>query len=253
LVASADLAGRVALVTGGGWNIGRAVALALGDAGAAVAVVGRNADRLEETVTLLRARGARGFAFTTDARRPEEVLAMRESVTEELGPVDVLAAIAGGGGLTEPYAEVDPLHWWSIVETNLKTSFLVSQALTRSMQERGSGSIIFCAGGGATVPMPVAGATAYASAKAGICRLTDQLAFELLNSGVRVNCIEPGRVTNEEEARPTAELATWLASDASRPLTARILYAADDWWRDPARVEEVSASHHLYCLRRCEE
>lgn len=252
MTGAADLAGRVAVVTGGGWNIGRAISLGLADAGAAVAVVGRTADRLEETVTQIRARGGTASAFTTDARNPEEVMAMRDSVTDELGSVEVVAAIAGGGGLTEPYAEVDPLQWWSIVETNLKTSFLVSQAFTRGMQERGRGSIVFCAGGGATVPMPVAGATAYASAKAAVCRLTDQLAFELLDTGVRVNCIEPGRVTSEDEARPSAELTTWLASDASRPLTARIIASTDDWWRDRARVEEVAASHHLYCLRRVE-
>ena len=130
-----------------------------------------------------------------------------------------------------------------------------------------------CSGGGAWFPLLGAHATAYASAKAGVCRFTDQLAVELMDTGIRVNCLQPGltwtaerlREVEEEERRTgrphperalnhppedAAELAAWLASDESAPLTGRLVSVDDDWWRDPAQVQAVCASLHSYCLRR---
>ena len=118
--------------------------------------------------------------------------------------------------------------------------------------------------------------TAYATAKAAICRFTDQLQAELLETDIRVNCIEPGMVwspdrlreVEAEEARSgkphperhgnrspedAAELALFLASAAGSALRGRVLSVHDDWWRNPDRVEEVEKTVHLYRLRRVDE
>jgi len=207
---SPSLGGRTALVTGGGWNIGRATAVAFARAGARVTVCGRNEERLAETV----------------------------------------AAIEADGG-----------------------SALAVRAVLPGMREHGGGTIVTCTGGGAWFPMTDTHATAYATAKAGICRLTDQLAVELLGTGIRVNCLQPGLTWSAEREREIeaeerrtgrphpqrasnhspedgAELALWLASEASEPLTGRSVSVDEDWWRDPKRVRSVAASHHAACLRR---
>ena len=117
---------------------------------------------------------------------------------------------------------------------------------------------------------------AYACAKAAVCRLTDQLTAELWETGIRVNCLDPGLVwspetiaaveaeeartgrthPNREVNRPpehAAELALWLASDRSAPLRGRLVSVHDSWWRDPEQVARVHETVHLYRLRRVEE
>jgi NAD(P)-dependent dehydrogenase (short-subunit alcohol dehydrogenase family) len=143
------------------------------------------------------------------------------------------------------------------------------------LRARAAGTIVTCAGGGALFPMEGAHATAYAAAKAGVCRLTDQLALEVRHEGMRVNCLLPGPTWDEERLRAVeaeerasgrphpgramnrapeeaAELALFLASEASAPLSGRIVSVDDEWWRDPERVRAVQADLHAYCLRRRE-
>jgi NAD(P)-dependent dehydrogenase (short-subunit alcohol dehydrogenase family) len=267
------LSGRSAVVTGGGYNIGRAVALRLAAQGARVTVFGRRQALLDETVAQVEACGGDALAVAGDVTVYADCERAVAMATERFGAVDALAAIAGGSGAEAPVDEVDPTAWARVVEVNLTGTFHAIRAALPQMKARGSGAIVTTCGGGSWFPVVGAHATAYAAAKAGVCRLTDQLAVELMAHGVRVNCLEPGQVWGQDKLRQVgdeerrtgvqdpgrasnhppedaAELAAFLLSDASAPLTGRIASVDEDWWRDPAQLQAVSQSLHAYCLRR---
>ncbi len=269
------LEGRVAIVTGGGVNLGRAVALRFAREGARVTVCGRRAEPLAATAAAIEAAGGEALAVPADVLELAQVEEVARRTRERFGAADVLAALAGGGGSDEAIDAIDPAWWDRTVRVNLVGSFHAVRAVLPAMRARGRGAILLCAGGGALFPMEGARATAYAAAKAGVCRLTDQLAVELLGSGVRVNCLLPGMTWSEEtlaaiereeraSGRPhparahnrppeeTAELAAWLASDESAPLFGRTIAATERWWQDPDKVRAVHASVHAACLRRAE-
>jgi len=273
----AELAGRVAVVTGGGWNIGRAVALAFAREGAAVAVAGRRAALLEETAEAIRRAGGRALAVPTDVTEPAQVEELERQARKAFGPVDLLAALAGGSYGLGALDAIDPAEWERAVRVNLFGTFHCVRAVLPSMRVHRHGAIVTCAGGGAFFPWVGQTATAYAAAKAAVCRFTDQLAVELWDSGIRVNCLQPGltwspwhleQVAEEERrtGRPhpdraanhppedAAELALWLASGRSAPLHGRIVSVDDAWWRtaDAATLRRIQASPHALCLRRAE-
>lgn len=267
------LSGRIAIVTGGGWNIGRAVALAFARAGARVVVTSRTLANLQETCTLAAQEDLEVRAVPADLRDPDQVHDVFTDVENNEGAVDLLACLAGGLGAAAPCAETDPVEWLDVVTRNLYSTYLCCRRALPQMLTRERGDILTCAGGGAFFPMIDAHATAYASAKAAICRFTDQLYAEHLNSrGLRINCIEPGMTLSprdlaaiEEEERRTgtvhparehnhapedgAELAMFLLGPDSVALNGRILSVDEDWWRDPDKVREVAAGD-LYRLRR---
>ena len=265
--------GRCAAVTGGGFNIGRAVALRLAQQGAKVAVFGRRRALLDETVALIEAEGGEALAVEGDVRRAADCERLAAEASARFGPVDALAAIAGGSGAEQAVDDVDPAAWAEVVEVNLVGTYHAVRAVLPQMRSRGAGTIVTTCGGGSWFPVVGAHATAYAAAKAGVCRFTDQLAVEVLAHGVRVNCLQPGQVwspdklqqVEEAERRAgepdpgrahnhppehAAELAAFLLSEASAPLTGRIASVDEDWWRDPQQVQAVSQSLHAYCLRR---
>lgn len=267
--------GRVALVTGGGWNIGRAIAQRLAAEGARVTVCGRREAPLLETVEAIRAQGGEALAVAGDIACTEGAEAAVARTREAFGTPDLLAAIAGGGGGYEPIDSIDPALFEHVLRINVLGTFHAVRAVLPDMREAGRGAILTCSGGGAWFPLLGVPLTAYATAKAGLCRLTDQLAAELLDTPIRVNCLQPGlvwsperrREVEEEERRSgqphperehnhspeeAAELAAFLLSDESAPLTGRLVSVDDDWWRDRAKLEAVCASLHAYCLRRVE-
>ena len=269
------LEGKVAIVTGGGWNIGRAIAQRFAREGAAVVVSGRRKELLDETVALIRAEGGLALAVAADATQRAQMEELAQKTLADFGSIDVVAAIAGGGGGYEQIDAIDPDWWEHVVAINLFSTFHVVRAALPALRAGHGGSIITCSGGGAWFPVLGLPCTAYASAKAALCRFTDQLAVELLDTGIRVNCLQPGltwdaerlRAVEAEERRTgkphperevnhspedAAELALWLASDESAPLTGRLVSVDEDWWRDPAKVSAVCASYHAYCLRRVE-
>ena len=270
-----DLRGRVAVVTGGGWNIGRAIAGRLVEAGASVVVVGRNRARLDRAAEDLDEHGDRVLCYPADVTCREAMEAMARFTVEHHGRIDMVAAIAGGSGAHQPLDQVDPEAWEATVRTNLFGTFHTIRATLPAMRSRAVGTILTCAGGGAFFPELQQPFTSYAAAKAAICRLTDQLAAELLGTGIRVNCLQPGMVWSPDRLqevreierrtgrphpgrpdnrspRQAAELALWLLSDSSAPLTGRTVAVDDTWWRDPERVRSVNDSLHAACLRRVE-
>jgi 3-oxoacyl-[acyl-carrier protein] reductase len=267
------LRGRVAIVTGGGWNIGRAIACAFAAEGARVVVASRRGALLEETVSAIAERGGEALAMPADVTDPRDVERLVHAATERFGPVDLMAAIAGGGSVDLPIDALAPEEFERIVRTNLTSAFLCARAVLPAMRARNRGDILTCAGGGASFPVVGVHCLAYACAKAAVCRLTDQLTAELLDTEIRVNCIDPGMVPDaarraeleaEEQRqgapfsdaahrrRPedVAELAVWLVSDASRPLRGRVVSVYDRWWREADGARSIESSVAACRLRR---
>lgn len=201
------LTDRVALVTGGSRGIGRAVALALADAGAAVTVNYRErADDARAVVDTIRGAGGRAMAIGADVSRSAEVSAMVASVVRELGPVDVLvnnaglAIIRGVDDLTEE--EFD-----RTIAVNLKSAFLCTQAVLPTMRARQWGRIVNISSGAARGAGGVG--VHYNASKAGMEGLTRGYAARLVKDGITVNAVAPSLIE-------TDMVKSGLASSASR-------------------------------------
>ena len=245
---SFDLTGRRALVTGANTGIGQAIAVALAEAGADVAVAGRSEPA--ETLALIVAAGRTAVNIRADLSSIEPVGRVVDEAVESLGGLDILVNNAGiirRDDLLE-FSEAD---WDAVMDTNLKSLFFLSQAAARVMVPQGHGKIINIASlltfqGGIRVP-------SYAAAKSGVGGVTKAMANELAPSGVQVNAIAPGYIATNNTAalqadetrnrqileriptgrwgRPEdiAGAALFLASSASDYVTGHVL-AVDGGW-----------------------
>lgn len=184
-----SLAGRVAAVTGASAGIGRAIALALADAGAAVVAVARRREALEETVAAIGERGGRAAACPCDLGDPRWAGAAAESMTEALGPPDILVN-AAGVNLREPADEVTPESWERTLAINLSTPFFLAQALVPSMRARGWGRVINLASLQSVRAFP--NSIAYGASKGGVAQMTRAMAQAWSAEGVTCNAIAPG-------------------------------------------------------------
>jgi len=185
-----DLAGRVAIVTGGGRGIGRLVAEALAAAGAAVAVTARSEDQLAETVASISGAGGTAIALPGDVSDPESVTAAVQQVERLLGPIDLLINNAGISGPVGPVWEVDPGEWWRTFGVNLQGVFLFAHAVLPGMVARRSGRIINVASNAGAFRWPLV--SAYAVSKAAVIKFTENVARETKHYGVKVFAIHPG-------------------------------------------------------------
>jgi 3-oxoacyl-[acyl-carrier protein] reductase len=190
-----DLAGTVAVVTGGSRGIGAATALALGHNGVAVAVVGRDRIALAATVATVTATGARAIAVVADCTSTDQLSALRSEVEAQLGPVDVLAVFAGGNGMPVPTANETGAHWREVVESDLTSTFLTVSTFLPGMIERHHGVIVTMAS--AAARQAARSSAAYAAAKAGVIAFSRHLAGEYAQDGLRVNCLAPSAVEND--------------------------------------------------------
>lgn len=195
-----DLAGKVAVVTGGSGGIGSATCRLLAANGARVAVHGRDEDRIGAVVDEVGSDGGKAIGIAADVTDFAAIERMRLRVEEELGPVEVLAAFAASGGpLPGPTVEITEEGWRSAIDGNLTSAFLTLKSFLPGMIERGGGSIITMASSAARFPT---GAPApYAAAKAGVIMLSRQVANEVGKHGVRVNCLAPHTVLTERVQR----------------------------------------------------
>ena len=163
---TAPLAGRVALVTGGGRGIGRAIALALAEAGADIAICYRErADAAAAVVAQIEAGGRRALAVAADVVSREDVSAMVRSTCDRLGGVDVM--VNNAGVLQQkPFAEITDADWDHVIDVNLKGTFICSQEVLPVMKSRGGGRIINLASSGGQLGGTLA--VHYAASKAGV-------------------------------------------------------------------------------------
>jgi NAD(P)-dependent dehydrogenase (short-subunit alcohol dehydrogenase family) len=187
------LAGRVALVTGGGRGIGAAIALALADAGCDVAALARSHDDVERVAGAVRDRGRRGHPVTCDVTDPAALDAALRSVRDALGAVEVAIVAAGRIEPLGSTTVVDAGEWMRTLDVNVVGVLRVVQAVVPAMVERGWGRLVTISSGAASPPgMP--SASAYSASKAALDMLTVQLADELRGTGVTANAIRPGVV-----------------------------------------------------------
>ena len=272
----ATLHDQVAIVTGGGFNIGRAIALRLAALGATIVATSRNRHHLEVVAGEIVDAGGRAAALPCDVTDLHQVESMVEETVGRFARVDIVVNAAGGAGDADtslPIDAVDPDEWHRVVATNLGGTFHVTRAALPHVRESRRGRIVTCAGGGAFFPTLGAHLTAYACAKAAICRFTDQLQAELLHTSINVNCIEPGlcwspdRLASvEAEERRTgaphperehnhspeaaADMVETLVTAAGDPIRGRILAVDDTWWKIARSTAEVTATVHRFRLRR---
>jgi NAD(P)-dependent dehydrogenase (short-subunit alcohol dehydrogenase family) len=261
---------RVAIITGGGRGIGEATALAFAREGARVVLVARTVPELEQVAAKVKDLGGSAQIVPADVSSRQAVASMVRTAVNSFGQVDILVNAAGVYGPIGRVWEVDPEKWAQAIEVNLLGTFFTCQAVLPHMIRRLQGGIINFSGGGATSPLPCF--TAYGVSKTAVVRLTETLAEEVKGFNIRVNAIAPGMVdTRLQDAvlaageragellprvrrlRETgdggaprelaADLAVFLAGEASNGLTGKLIAAPHDGWEswNGKRIGELMA------------
>lgn len=189
-----DLQGKVALVTGGNSGIGLGIARGLARAGAAVAIVGRRAERNSVAAESLIAAGARAIGVAADVTDPEQVGRAMNEVTGQLGGLDILIANAGTNRRKPPQT-YSLAEWRELIDLNLTSVFSCCQAAYPAMVARGGGKIVTIGSMSSLFGFDLA--AAYSAAKGGVVQLTRSLAMAWAADNIQVNCILPGWIDTE--------------------------------------------------------
>jgi 2-dehydro-3-deoxy-D-gluconate 5-dehydrogenase len=213
-----DLTGKVAIVTGGNGGIGLGMARGLADAGAGIAVVGRNEAKSQAAVADLEARGVKAIAVATDVTDKVAVADMVARVSRELGRIDILVNNAGIN-IRKPPHSLDIEEWHSVIDTNLTSAFLCSKAVHAAMKAAGGGKIINIGS-----MMSIFGASfapAYAASKGGIVQFTRSCACAWAADNIQANAILPGWIDTDLTKRARTEIGGLHERVLSRTPAAR--------------------------------
>jgi 2-dehydro-3-deoxy-D-gluconate 5-dehydrogenase len=193
-----DLTGRVAVVTGGNGGIGRGIALGLAEAGAAVAIFGRNHEKNQRVLSELKAVGVPSIAVTVDVTDRAGLEPALRRVESALGGIAILVNNAGNVSLSGGVLNEKPEDWDAVIETQLNAVFLLSKLAAKAMVSRKIGKIInigsmYSFFGSGLIP-------SYSAAKGAIVQLTKSMAIELAPHNIQVNAIAPGWIETEMTA-----------------------------------------------------
>lgn len=203
-----NLEGRVALVTGAAGGIGSAVAHCLAEAGADLALVDLNPQKLDAVVMALhsdeRHRTRRIEAVQCDVRDADQVNSVVDELAGRLGGIDILVNVAGGG-TPQTLETLSPENWRSVLDLNLSGPFYFTRAVAPHMRKRGGGAIVTTASL-AAITMSMNNGVSYTAAKTGLLGLTRHSAYELARDGIRVNAVLPGpTLTGQIKAKMSPE------------------------------------------------
>ena len=198
-----DLGGKVAIVTGGNGGIGLGMAVGLAQAGATVAIVGRNETKSQAAVADIEARGGKSLAVVADVTDQGAIAAMVERVTRELGRIDILVNNAGIN-IRKPPQALELAEWEDVIQTNLTSAFLCSKAVHPAMKAAGGGKIINIGS-----MMSIFGASfapAYAASKGGIVQFTRSCAVAWAADNIQANAILPGWIDTDLTRRAREQI-----------------------------------------------
>lgn len=277
---SQDLSGQVAIVTGAGRGLGRAIAQTLLARGASVAICARSSAELENTAKELRSMATgsqKVFSQPIDVTNFAQVTQFIQSTAAELGTIGILVNNAGIYGPMGNLETIDRDEWQKTLQINLIGSMNFAITLIPSMKSNRRGKIIQLSGGGATRPLP--GISAYAASKAAVVRLMETLAEEVRSFGIDINCVAPGALNtkmldevlsagpekvgaqyyaqaikqSQEGGSPiqgATELIAYLASTRSDGLTGKLISAVWDPWQTLLDHKTELEKTDIYTLRR---
>ncbi len=237
------LIGKVAFITGASRGIGLAIGTAFARAGAKLALVSQSEKVwvAQEAIALYHGAGS-PLAFQADIRDEEAMKAAAQQTFQHYGRIDVLINDAAVMGPKGPLIQNDAKDWFNTIAVNVGGTFIAMKAVLPIMIEQRSGSIINFSGGGAATPSP--NFSAYGCSKAAVVRLTETVAGEVREHGIRVNVIAPGanhtdmlkefldaggEVRTYAKLDDPVNLSLFLASDQSRHVTGKFIHVFDDW------------------------
>ncbi len=215
------LSGSTAIVTAAGQGLGETIAKTLAREGASVAIVDINLPEVTRVGAEIEAAGGSALVLQADVTRSQEVDGMVKAVLDRWGTVDILVNAAGGFHRFAPITEIDEEEWDRVVNLNLKTAFLCTKAVARTMMEKKKGRIISIASGAGVGPNPYAPSyLPYGAGKAGLIGFSKLLARDLGQYGITVNTVSPGTT-----------------------LTPRVRKV-----RDAASIEKIKSQNPMRCL-----
>lgn len=194
---SRPLDGRTALITGASKGLGKAIALALAEAGARLALVSRNTPLLQDTAAAAQSLGAQAAVFPADVTDEDQVLRLEAKVSSQLGRIQILVNNAGTNN-RKPVTDFTLAEWRQVLDTNLTSVFLMCRAFVPHLRSQGYGRILNLSSMMGHISLP--GRTAYSASKAGLLGFTRALALELAPQQITVNAISPGPVATEMNA-----------------------------------------------------
>jgi NAD(P)-dependent dehydrogenase (short-subunit alcohol dehydrogenase family) len=273
-----SLEAEVALVTGAGRGIGRAIAEACAAAGASVTLMARSKDQVDSAIELIARSGGRALAITGDVTSAADVQRAVTETEQHFGPIGVLVSNAGITGPYAPIWDADPAEWWRTQEVHVHGAFLCTRAVYPGMVARGGGRIIVISSRAAE--RAGANQSAYQIAKAAQLRFVEALGAEGAAAGIRAFAVHPGFVDTQFADEPlrradaqkylpqfvarlkamkqdpslgtpislVADLCVFLASGQGDGLSGRYLRVDDDW-AEIARCADTIARDDLYTLR----
>jgi len=190
-----SLKGKVAIVTGGGRGIGKAIAQGFAKAGARVAITSRKMNDLEATAAEIKAFGGEAFPVQAHLGKMEEINRMVSAVMDKFGWIDILVNNAGTAPALASVLNSDERLWEAIINLNMKGLYFTSQAVARIMKKQGGGKIINIASVDGFKPEP--GVSIYSISKAGVRMVTKAFAMELAPFNIQVNTIAPGPINTQ--------------------------------------------------------